>query len=58
MMKNVVRPYIMDLGSTNGTHLNGNRIEPHRYYELLERDTIKFGTSSREYVLLHDKSSG
>ncbi|KAL5972727.1 hypothetical protein ACLOJK_039532 [Asimina triloba] len=26
-----------------------NRIEPQRYYELFEKDTIKFGNSSREY---------
>ena len=30
------------------------RIEPKRYYELLEKDLLKFGTSSREYVMLHD----
>lgn len=53
-----VRPYIMDLGSTNGTFLNENRIEPQRYYELIEKDTIKFGNSSREYVLLHENSAG
>ena len=29
-----------------------------RYVELLERDVIKFGLSSREYVLLNDKSAG
>lgn len=73
------RPYLMDLGSTNGTFINvsppvillllirytsrisnnifypvniyvliffqENRIEPSRYYELFEKDTIKFGNS-------------
>ncbi|GLJ22484.1 hypothetical protein SUGI_0423360 [Cryptomeria japonica] len=53
-----VRPYLMDLGSTNGTHLNDNRLEPQRYYELFEKDTIKFGNSSREYVILHENSAG
>lgn len=52
-----VWPYLMDLGSTNGTFVNENRIEPQRYYELFERDTIKFGNSSREYVLLHENSA-
>ncbi|CAN1342788.1 FHA domain-containing protein DDL [Linum perenne] len=51
------RPYIMDLGSTNKTFINESAIEPQRYYELFERDTIKFGNSSREYVLLHENSS-
>ncbi|KAI5409455.1 hypothetical protein KIW84_055044 [Lathyrus oleraceus] len=40
------RPYIMDLGSTNKTFVNDNPIEPQRYYELREQDTIKFGNSS------------
>uniref|UniRef100_A0A5B6Z3N6 Putative SMAD/FHA domain-containing protein isoform 3 n=1 Tax=Davidia involucrata TaxID=16924 RepID=A0A5B6Z3N6_DAVIN len=53
-----VRPYFMDLGSTNGTFINDDRIEPQRYYELFEKDTIKFGNSSREYVLLHENSNG
>lgn len=53
-----VRPYLMDLGSTNGTFINDERIEPQRYYELFEKDTIKFGNSSREYVLLHENSTG
>ena len=47
----------MDLGSTNGTFINEDRIESHRYYELFERDNIKFGNSSREYVLLHENST-
>ncbi|CAM0908995.1 unnamed protein product [Alopecurus aequalis] len=57
MMSQKVRPYLMDLGSTNGTFINENRVEPHRYYELFERDNIKFGNSSREYVLLHENST-
>lgn len=51
-----IRPYIIDLGSANGTHVNNKRIDPERYVELFERDVIKFGFSSREYVLLHDKT--
>ncbi|PWZ16617.1 FHA domain-containing protein DDL [Zea mays] len=47
------RPYLMDLDSTNGTFINGNRIEPRRYYELFEKDTIKFGNS--RYDLNHLK---
>ena len=56
----VVRPYLMDLGSTNGTVILGKDakrpLEPERFYELLEGDTVKFGLSSREYVLLHEDS--
>ncbi|GAB4830116.1 hypothetical protein Ancab_019758 [Ancistrocladus abbreviatus] len=55
-MSKQVRPYIMDLGSTNKTFINDNPIEPQRYYELFEKDTIRFGNSSREYVLLHENS--
>lgn len=51
-----VRPYIMDLESANGTFINNKKIEPKRYYELFEKDVLKFGFSSREYVLLHEHS--
>ncbi|KAL2084743.1 hypothetical protein ACEWY4_020261 [Coilia grayii] len=51
-----VKPYIIDLGSGNGTYLNNQRIDPQRYYELKEKDVLKFGFSSREYVLLHESS--
>ncbi|XP_060936958.1 smad nuclear-interacting protein 1 [Limanda limanda] len=51
-----VRPYVIDLGSGNGTYLNNQRIESQRYYELKEKDVLKFGFSSREYVLLHEFS--
>lgn len=49
-----VRPYILDLGSANGTFVNNQRIEAQRYVELFERDLIKFGFSTREFVLLHE----
>ena len=38
-MKSTVRPYIMDLGSTNGTYLNSERLDSQRYYELLPKVT-------------------
>lgn len=33
-------------------------MEPQRYVELLEQDMVKFGNSSREYVLLHEQMAG
>ncbi|PNT13568.2 hypothetical protein POPTR_011G136102v4 [Populus trichocarpa] len=51
------QPYMMDLGSTNKTFINDNPIEPQRYYELFEKDAIKFGSSCREYVQLHENSA-
>ncbi|CAG5121571.1 unnamed protein product [Candidula unifasciata] len=49
-----VRPYLIDLESANGTYINGEKMEARRYYELKEKDVIKFGFSTREYVVLHD----
>ncbi|KAJ4867888.1 FHA domain-containing protein DDL [Raphanus sativus] len=57
MVEKQVKPYLMDLGSTNKTYINKDPIESERYYELREKDTIKFGNSSREYVLLHEGSA-
>ena len=51
-----VRPYIIDLNSINGTFVNNQRIESARYVELKEKDVLKFGFSSREYVVLHENS--
>jgi smad nuclear-interacting protein 1 len=48
----------MCLGAVNGTFLNDERLEPERFYELLEKDCVKFGLSSREYVLLHEDMAG
>jgi len=53
-----VKPYMMDLESTNGTFLNNEKIDPRKYYELKEKDVLKFGFSTREYVLLHERSEG
>jgi smad nuclear-interacting protein 1 len=47
-----VRPYLMDLESANQTILNGLPIDACRYYELKEKDSLRFGGSSREYVLI------
>jgi smad nuclear-interacting protein 1 len=51
-VNNVTRPYVIDLESTNGTFLNGERLECARYYELKGTDMLTFGTSTREYVLV------
>ncbi|XP_073229584.1 smad nuclear-interacting protein 1-like [Porites lutea] len=51
-----VKPYIIDLESINGTYLNNQRVEPRRFYELKEKDVLKFGFSTREYVILTEKS--
>ncbi|KAF9267308.1 SMAD/FHA domain-containing protein [Marasmius fiardii PR-910] len=55
--KGVVKPFIIDLDSTNGTHVNDGIIPKSRYYELKAGDVIKFGQSAREYVFLHDEAS-
>lgn len=52
----VSRPYLMDLGSTNGTWLNGDRLEAQRYHELLPKDVVRFGESTREFVVLTEES--
>ena len=51
-----VKPFLIDLDSANGTFINNKPIEKRRYYELLEKDVVKFGFSSREYILLHEGS--
>jgi smad nuclear-interacting protein 1 len=48
------KPYLMDLESTNGTFINGQRIEDARYYELHKGDVLKFGDCSQEYVLMSE----
>lgn len=50
--KGKVRPYVIDLESGNGTTVNGDTIPAGRYVELRDKDMLKFGHSSREYVLM------
>jgi len=52
-----IRPYIIDLDSTNGTELNGEKIESRRYFEIRSDDMLKFGESTREYVFIKDPSA-
>lgn len=51
------KPYLMDLNSTNGTFINGVRLDDARYYELRKGDVITLGASTREYVLLTENST-
>ncbi|KAI5295972.1 hypothetical protein KEM52_006249 [Ascosphaera acerosa] len=47
-----VKPYLIDLESSNGTAVNGTPAPAGRYMELRDKDVIVFGNSSREYVLM------
>ncbi|RMZ86753.1 hypothetical protein DV736_g6020, partial [Chaetothyriales sp. CBS 134916] len=46
-----VKPYILDLESANGTTVNDDLIPEAKYVELRDKDVVKFGRSSREYVM-------
>lgn len=47
-----VKPYLIDLESANGTVLNKDKVPESRYLELMDKDVIQFGHSTREYVLM------
>lgn len=47
-----VRPYLIDLESSNGTMLNGESVEGGRYVELRDKDVVTFGGSEREYMIM------
>ncbi len=47
-----VKPYIIDLESSNGTELNGESVESSRYFELRDKDILQFAGSEREYVVM------
>jgi len=51
-----ITPYIMDLETQAGTFLNDEKIEAARYYELKEKDQIRFGNSP-DFVLLYAEAS-
>jgi len=51
-----VKPYLIDLESGNGTKVNDEAAPAGRYFELRDKDVIKFGHSTREYVVQLPKS--
>ncbi|EJF63437.1 SMAD/FHA domain-containing protein [Dichomitus squalens LYAD-421 SS1] len=56
-VKPAIKPFIIDLESTNGTIVNDSPIPTSRYFELVLGDVIKFGESAREYVLLSEDAA-
>ncbi|KAF7596452.1 hypothetical protein BBP40_001759 [Aspergillus hancockii] len=47
-----VKPYLIDLESANGSTVNGDSVPGGRYVEVRDKDVLKFGLSTREYVLM------
>lgn len=47
-----VRPYLIDLESANGSTVNGEPAPKGRYMELMDKDVLRFGLSTRECVLM------
>ncbi|QPG75491.1 hypothetical protein FOA43_002846 [Brettanomyces nanus] len=54
-----IKLYLLDLGSTNGTFLNGNNVElpKRRYIEMKGHDRLKFGDpeSDTEFVIVEEE---
>jgi pSer/pThr/pTyr-binding forkhead associated (FHA) protein len=48
----VVKPFVIDLESTNGTHVNGEAIPPARFYELKMNDGMLFWKECLEISLI------
>jgi FHA domain len=47
-----VRPFLIDLETDAGTLVDGKRIKPARYVELLSKDKIQFGDCQWTFILL------
>jgi smad nuclear-interacting protein 1 len=47
-----VKPYLIDLESANGSTVNGDPVPGGRYVEVRDKDVLKFGLSTRDYVLM------
>lgn len=43
--------YLYDLGSTHGSYLNKNKVQPRKYYRVRVGQVMKFGGSTRIFVL-------
>lgn len=50
-----ILPYLIDLNSTNGTYLNGDKIDNSKYYELRDKDNLNFGDKKIDFVLMKMK---
>ena len=50
-----ILPYLIDLNSTNGTYLNGDKIDNKKYYELRDKDELNFGDKKIDFVLMKMK---
>jgi len=50
-----ITPYLIDLNSTNGTFLNGDKIDNSKYYELMDKDNLNFGDKKIDFVLMKMK---
>ncbi|MGB1601343.1 MAG: FHA domain-containing protein [Promethearchaeia archaeon] len=46
---------MIDLSSTNGSYLNGERMEAGVFYRLKEGDSLRFAYGHREYRLLQQR---
>ena len=46
--------YVMDLGSTHGTFVNGEKLIKHKREALKNNTIVKFGASTREYIVKLD----
>uniref|UniRef100_V5GWE8 FHA domain-containing protein n=1 Tax=Kalmanozyma brasiliensis (strain GHG001) TaxID=1365824 RepID=V5GWE8_KALBG len=55
--KKRIGPFLIDLESSNGSYVNENEIPTSRYYQLRTGDTLTFGASTREYVLLDESAA-
>ncbi|SPO01355.1 related to PML1 Subunit of the RES complex, which is required for nuclear retention of unspliced pre-mRNAs [Cephalotrichum gorgonifer] len=53
--KGAVKPYVIDLESKAGTMVNKEVVPPGRYLELRSGDVVRFGESTREYVVMLDR---
>lgn len=49
-----VKPYLIDLESTNKSYVNKKEIPESRYYELISGDSLAFGDSARDFVMLRE----
>lgn len=50
-----VKPYVIDLESKAGTALNGEGVPAGRYLEVRSGDVLRFGESTRDYVVMLDR---